>query len=140
MTDDAAVYRRFPLEIFNEGKLELIDELTAEDFVEHAELPPGFPPGRAGIGAFVTAIRSAFPDFRYEILLQTQDGDLHVGLVRASGTMEGEFMGMPASGKSATWDEVHIGRIQDGRLTEHWTVQDRLGMLQQLGFVPGPPG
>ncbi|MGZ4427004.1 MAG: ester cyclase [Nocardioidaceae bacterium] len=43
---------------------------------------------------------------------------------------------MPPSGKQATWDSVHIGRVRDGKVTEHWVVQDQLGMLQQLGFVP----
>jgi steroid delta-isomerase-like uncharacterized protein len=140
MADDAANYRRIPLEVFNEGRLELIDELLADDFVEHAQLPPGVPPGREGLRIIVQALRSAFPDFRYEILLQFQDGDHHIGMIRASGTMTGEFMGMPPSGKSASWDEVHIGRMADGKLLEHWAVIDQLGMLQQLGFAPSPPG
>jgi predicted ester cyclase len=44
---------------------------------------------------------------------------------------------MPASGKHATWDAVHIDRISDGRIVEHWVIQDQLGMLQQLGFMTG---
>jgi predicted ester cyclase len=63
-----------------------------------------------------------------------------VGYVRASGTMSGDFMGMPASGKSAAWEEIHIGRFAGGKMAEHWGVLDRMGMLQQLGFVPPPPG
>jgi predicted ester cyclase len=137
MTDDAASYRRVPLEVFNEGKVELVDELLAEDFIEHAA-PPPFPPTRDSLREYVVALRAAFPDFRYEILGQWQDGDTHIGYIRASGTMTGDFMGMPASGKSATWDETHIGRYANGKLAEHWAVIDRLGMLQQLGFVPTP--
>lgn len=136
MTDDAANYRRIPLEVFNEGKVELVDELLSEDFIENLPLPPGFPHGRASLAPFVTALRSAFPDFKYEITGQWQDGDTHIGLIRASGTMTGDFMGMPASNKSASWDEVHIGRYADGKLVEHWAVIDQLGMLTQLGFVP----
>ena len=52
--------------------------------------------------------------------------------------MKGDFMGIPATGKSATWTEIHIGRGGDGRLTEHWSVIDQLGMLVQLGIVPAP--
>lgn len=137
MSDDAATFRRFPLEVFNEGNVDLLDELVAEDFVEHSA-PPGFPEGRDGFKQFVGMLRSAFPDFRYEILQQYQDGDGHVGYVRASGTMKGDFMGMPASGKSATWDEVHIGRFAGGKLAEHWAVIDTLSMMTQLGFVPEP--
>ena len=135
MTDDAASYRRIPLEVFNEGKLELVEELLSEDFVEHAA-PPGFPTGRDSLTEFVNGIRAAFPDFRYEILGQWADGDMHIGWLRASGTMNGDFMGMPASGKSASWEESHIGRYADGKLVEHWAVIDQLSMLTQLGFIP----
>jgi predicted ester cyclase len=138
MSDDAATFRRIPLEVFNEGKVELIDELFSQDYVEHAA-PPGVPPTIEGLRQFVSALRAAFPDFRYEILQQVDDGNTHVGYIRASGTMEGDFGGMPASGKSATWDEIHIGRIADGKLAEHWAVIDQLAMLTQLGFIPPPP-
>jgi predicted ester cyclase len=138
MTDDAAAFRRIPLEIFNEGKLDVLDEVVSENYVEHMDLPPGVPPDRDGFRGFITALRGGFPDFKFEVLQQYQDGDKHIGLVRASGTMTGEFMGMPPSGKSATWDEVHIGRMADGKLTEHWGVIDRMSMMQQLGFMPGP--
>lgn len=137
MTDDAATYRRIPLEVFNEGKVELADELLAEDYVEHSA-PPPLPRTREVLRQFVEMVRSAFPDFRYEILGQWQDGDTHIGYIRASGTMTGDFMGMPATGKSAAWDEVHIGRFANGKLAEHWAVIDQLGMLQQLGLAPGP--
>ena len=139
MSDDAATFRRFPLEIFNEGKVELVDELCLPDMVEHAA-PPGMPPTREALRALVPALRAAFPDFHYEVLQQYQDGDVGIGYIRASGTMTGDFMGMPASGKSASWDEIHIGRFTDGKLAEHWAVIDRLGMLEQLGFVPPPGG
>ena len=137
MAEDAKNYRRIPLEVFNEGKIELVDELLAEDFVEHAA-PPPFPQTRDALRQFVLAVRAAFPDFRYEILGQWQDGDTHIGYLRGSGTMTGDFMGMPASNKSAAWDEVHIGRFADGKLVEHWAVNDTLGMLQQLGLAPAP--
>ncbi len=53
--------------------------------------------------------------------------------------MRGDFMGMKATGKSATWDAVHIARVRDGKVAEHWAVQDQLGMLQRLGLAPAPP-
>ena len=52
--------------------------------------------------------------------------------------MTGDFAGMPASGKYAAWNEVHIARVANGMLAEHWAVVDQLGMLQQLGFLPQP--
>jgi hypothetical protein len=82
MADDAENFRRIPLEIFNEGRLELIDELFAEDYVEHLPRPPGVPPGLEGLRMFVAARRAAFPDLRYEVLGQFHDGDTHIGHVR----------------------------------------------------------
>ncbi|MFP5319732.1 MAG: ester cyclase [Acidimicrobiia bacterium] len=140
MTDDAASYRRIPIEILNEGRLELIDELFAEDYVEHAAIPPGFPEGREAVRMFFVMLREAFPDLRYEVLQQYQDGDIHIGYIRGSGTMTGAFMGMEPTSKSATWEETHIGRMRDGRLVEHWAVLDQLKMLQDLGLAPAPPG
>jgi predicted ester cyclase len=52
--------------------------------------------------------------------------------------MKGEFAGMPATGKNATWTEIHIGRVVNGRLTEHWGVIDQLSMLIQLGVIESP--
>ena len=52
--------------------------------------------------------------------------------------MRGDFMGMTASGKSATWSEIHITRYADGKAVEHWAVVDQLGMLAQLGFAQAP--
>ena len=138
---DAETWRRIPIEVFNEGKVELIDEYFSQDFVEHSA-PPPLPPTLDALKQFVPMLRAAFPDFKYEILGQMQDGDMHFGYLRASGTMGGDFMGMPASGKSATWDEMHYGRFADGKVAEHWAVFDRFGMLEQLGFIPpqgGPP-
>jgi predicted ester cyclase len=135
---DADTWRSIPQEIFTDGREDLIDEYFGVDYVEHAKLPPGIGPGREGFRQFVSAFRSAFPDGRYEVLLQTQDGDLHTGLVAVEGTMTGDFLGMPASGKKARWEEMHIGRFRDGKLVEHWGVQDGLSMLQQLGFAQAP--
>ncbi|MGH9279141.1 MAG: ester cyclase [Acidimicrobiales bacterium] len=139
MSDDAASFRRVPNEVFNQGNIDLIDELFSEDYVEHAA-PPGVPADRDGLKAFVAGLREAFPDFHYEVLQQVQDGDTHVGYIRATGTMKGDFMGMPASGKSAAWDEMHIGRYSNGQIAEHWAVIDALGMMTQLGFIPENPG
>ena len=137
---DKAAMRRIPLEVFNEGRLEVVDQVVAEDYVENVPLPPGMPAGRAGLKAFVSGIRSAFPDFKYTVIHELGEGDLVVQHVTASGTMRGDFAGMPASGKHAAWNEIHIARVANGVLVEHWAVVDQLSMLQQLGFVPIPEG
>lgn len=133
------VHLRVPLEILNEGRLELIDEIFAPDFVQHAAIP-GFPPGRDGLRTFFTAYRAAFPDLKFALLQEVQEGDKHVVHVRASGTMKGDFMGMHATNKSATWEEMHLVRVRDDKIVEHWGLVDQLGMLQQLGVIPARPG
>jgi len=65
---------------------------------------------------------------------------MQIGHVQVRATMLGALMSMPARGKSSTWQEIHMTRIRDGKLLEQWAVQDQLGMLQQLGFAPAPPG
>lgn len=135
MSDDAANWRRIPEEIINEGRMELIDEIFAEDYVEHSA-PPPLPPTREAVHMFFTALRAAFPDVKYDVLGTWQDGDTHIGYIQGSGTMTGDFMAMPASGKSATWTEIHIGRFANGKVAEHWATVDQLGMLTQLGFIP----
>jgi steroid delta-isomerase-like uncharacterized protein len=133
-----ALAARIPLEAFNQGRVEVLDEVIAPDGVDHAAMPPGLPPGREGVKALVGALRTAFPDLKITIDQQIAEGDLVVTHSTTSGTMQGDFAGMPASGKHATWEDVHITRIADGKVVEHWSVSDQLGMLQQLGFMPTP--
>lgn len=137
---DADVFAKIPVEIFDKGKLDLIDEYFAPDYIEHDPQPPGVPGGREGLHMFAAALREAFPDLHYELLHQYHDGDAHIAHIRASGTMTGDFMNMPAANKKATWNEMHIGRMRDGKVAEHWSVVDQLAMMQQLGFAPLPPG
>jgi steroid delta-isomerase-like uncharacterized protein len=133
-----AIAARIPLEAFNQGKLEVIDELIADDAIDHLPLPQGMPAGKEGLKLFVTALRSAFPDLKITIDFEVTEGDLVVAYGTTTGTMKGEFAGMPPSGKTATWDAIHITRVKDGKIVEHWAVQDNLGMLQQLGVIPMP--
>ena len=133
-----ALAARIPLEAFNQGKLEVIDEVIADNHIDHAVLPPGLPPGKEGLKLLAKGLRSAFPDLKITIDLQVAEGDLVVAHATTTGTMKGEFAGMPPSGKTATWESIHIARVKDGKVVEHWAVQDQLSMLQQLGFVPMP--
>jgi predicted ester cyclase len=136
-TDIKRTAERIPLEVLNEGKFELLDEILAPEFVDHFA-QPGVPPTREGLKQSLKALKTAFPDVRYTIDDAITCGDQVIHRLSARGTMTGEFMGVPATGKRATWTEIHIGRGVNGRLTEHWAVVDQLGMLVQLGIVPAP--
>jgi steroid delta-isomerase-like uncharacterized protein len=129
--------RRFVDEVMNKGNLAVIDELSGETFVDHT-LPPGVPSNSQGFKGFVTMFRTAFPDLHYRIDDEIAEGDRVVQRTTASGTMKGDFQGMPASGKSAAWQEIHITRFANGKAVEHWGVVDQLSMLQQLGFAEAP--
>jgi predicted ester cyclase len=136
-TNIKKLVERLPLEVFNQGKYELIDQLVASDFVEHF-VQPGFAPTRDGFKKGAIALKTAFPDLHYVIEDSIEDGDRIVQRATGSGTMTGDFMGMSATGKRAYWTEIHIARVANDRIVEHWALADHLGMLVQLGLVPVP--
>ncbi len=136
-TDMKTQLERIPLEVFKQGNFGLIDELIAPDFVEH-NAQPGVPPTRDGFMQLAIALRSAFPDVHYTVEDAIEAGDKIVYRLAASGTMKGDFLGIPATGTRATWTEIHIGRVANGRLVEHWGLVDQLGLFVQLGIVPAP--
>jgi steroid delta-isomerase-like uncharacterized protein len=125
------------IEVFNDGNVGLIDELYAADYINRTT-PPGVAPTRDGFKQWVTALRTAFPDIHYAIDDSIEAGDKIVTRVTASGTMRGDFAGMPATDKHATWSEIHIVRMANDRVVEHWGIVDQMGMLIQLGVIPAP--
>ncbi len=136
-TDTKKMVERIPLEVFNKDNFGLIDELVSSDFVDHF-VQPGIPATRVGFKQSAIALKKAFPDLRYVIESSIETGDRVVHYVTATGTMTGELMGIAPTGKRAIWTEIHIARVANGRLVEHWAVIDQLGMLVQLGIVPAP--
>ncbi len=131
-----AMALRLPDEI-SKGNLAVFEQVCASNAVEHA-VPPGLPPTIEGTKQFFAMFRAAFPDLHYHVEDTIAEGDRVVQRVTAHGTMQGDFMGMSATGKSATWVEMHIVRFANGKVVEHWACVDQLGMLQQLGLVPMP--
>jgi len=128
---------RIPLEIYNQGKLELIDELYAPEYIERLPLT-GMAPTREGFKQFVTSLRTAFPDLHCTIDDSIEAGDKFVTRLTASGTMRGDFAGMPATGKHAIWTEIHIMRVTNEHVVEQWSLVQELGMLVQLGVIQAP--
>jgi steroid delta-isomerase-like uncharacterized protein len=135
--ENKASASRFLEEVINKGNVAVIDELSSPNFVDHSA-PPGVPPTPEGIKAFIAMFRAGFPDLHYTLEDSIAEGDKVVQRATARGTMKGDFMGMPASGKTATWSEIHITRFENGKAVEHWAVVDQLGMLAQLGFAQAP--
>jgi predicted ester cyclase len=112
--------------------------MLAEDFVEHEEMP-GLTPGRDGVGELFAMFGAAFPDVRWEPEDVLADGDKIAVRVRVTGTNNGEFMGMAATGKRVSVQLIDILRIGvDGRIAEHWGVFDMFALMHQLGVVGAP--
>ncbi len=130
-----ALSMRLP-EAINQGDLSAFDAVIARDAVDHG-LPPGVPPTAQGTKMFLAAFRAAFPDLHYTVDDTIAEGDRVVQRITGTGTMKGDFQGMKASNKSATWTEIHIVRFQNDKVCEHWAVVDQASMLAQLGFGPG---
>jgi steroid delta-isomerase-like uncharacterized protein len=136
--DPAASVRQF-YELINAGDIDQFIDLLADDFVEHEEIPGGAT-GREGVRQLFTMLQSAFPNMRWEAEDILVDGNKAVARVRFSATNDGEFMGMPATGKNVSIQIIDIIRFgDDGLAHEHWGVLDMMGLMQQLGAVPGSP-
>lgn len=131
-----ALARRLVEEAFNEGRLDVTEELVASDFVGHDPSLPEEVRGPAGVKEVIAGYRAAFPDIQITIEDQIADGDLVVTRWRATGTHQGELMGMPATGKQATVTGITIDRIADDQIVESWDNWDTLGLMQQLGAIP----
>ena len=137
--DHAATARRL-YDRINAGDIDGFARNLADDFVEHEETP-GLAPTKDGVQAFFRMQLAGFPDLRMEVEDVVADGARVVARVRFTGTHRGEFMGMPATGKSVDVQLIDMFRFgDDGLVREHWGVMDALAMMQQLGAVPaGPP-
>ena len=134
--DPAASLQRF-YELVNAGDVDGFGESLADDFVEHEEMP-GLVPTREGVKEFFRMYIAAFPNLRFDPEDLLASGDKAVARVRVTGTHEGEFMGMPATGKAINVQAIDIVRFgDDGLAREHWGVFDVMAMMQQLGAAPG---
>jgi steroid delta-isomerase-like uncharacterized protein len=122
--------------VFSRGDLAVYDELVADDYVNHNIPVPGIPGTKDGFRSLVIATRSAFPDLAVEIQDIVTEGDFVVFHDHVTATSTGEFFGVPPSGTTVDWTEIHFLRVRDGQIVEHWTNFDQLGILRQLGAIP----
>ena len=138
MAEGTGLIGRFYEDVIAKGDLALVDELTTDDLVDHEEGLPGQPSGREGVKFFVGALREAFPDLRTKTIEPTLvDGDLEAARVVITGTHKGELMGVAPTERTVEIEGLDIIRVEDGRVAEHWGVTDVMGLMQQLGAIPG---
>jgi len=127
-------------DLINAGDIDGFGRQLADDFVEREEIP-GLPPTKDGVVQYFRIMLAAFPDMRMDVQDSFASGDKAVARLRISGTHQGEFMGIPATGKPVSVNLIDITRFgDDGLAREHWGVADLLAMMQQIGVIPaGPP-
>ncbi len=132
--EDTRTQVRAMYEQFNRDRLDALDTLLAPDFVDHDPDNPTH--DAAGVRQFFEQLLAAFPDFRFEVDDVLVDGDRAAAFIRLTGTHQGDFQGIPASGRRMDVRGVDLFRLRGAQVTEHWSVFDSLGLMQQLGAFP----
>jgi len=128
------VIRRYFEELFNRGRLDVVDELLHPDYVNGSP-SPGLPPGREGVRIVVASLRTAFPDLHYEIEELVAGEDAVAVRTTMRGSHRGDFFGLPPTGRSFEVQQMTIERFREGKIVGHHRVTDELSLLKQLGVV-----
>ncbi len=137
-----AIAVRFFESVWNKGDFGVLDTLISPDADDHSTVggQPKTEKGSASFRAIVSMFRAGMPDIRLTIDDEVYAGDKVVHRWHLVGTDTGGLMGMPPSGKQLTFSGTTVVRMADGKIVERWANVDELGLLQQLGVVPPPPG
>jgi steroid delta-isomerase-like uncharacterized protein len=133
-----AIVSRYIEQVWNNGRLEQIDNCFVEEIAGHT-LPqiPGLN-GRDTLKAVIGGARESLPDIQLTLLDVIGAGDKVVTRWEMIATHQHEFMGVPATGKQLTQSGAAIYRLTDGKIVELWNFPDNLGLMQQLGIIPTP--
>jgi steroid delta-isomerase-like uncharacterized protein len=128
--DNKALVRRFVDEIFVQGRPEAVDELLTDDFVPHTW--PFSGDGKADLKAAIERVSKGLSDPVFTIEDMIAEDDRVAVRLTAGARQTGPFMSMPPSDRSYSIGEIHIFRIREGKVTEHWHQFDGMGMMRQL--------
>jgi predicted ester cyclase len=128
------VVRRFIEEVFVKCNVDAADELATSDFTPHSW--PGVDPGIENLKQGQQRVSSGLADVSMKIDDMIAEGDKVAVRLTAHARQDGEFMGLPPSGREYTISETHVFRVADGKVAEHWVNADMLGLMQQLGALP----
>jgi steroid delta-isomerase-like uncharacterized protein len=126
-----ALVRRFVQQVFEELRPDAVDELVADDFVSHTY--PANKDGKAYLREATERMAKALTNIRFVVDDMVAEEDRVAVRLTASATATGDFMGLPAAGKSYQIGEIHIFGLRDGKIVEHWHQYDAAGMMRQLG-------
>ena len=126
---------RFNEEVFRRRRVDAIDELLTDDFVEHTPAP-GAGTDRQATKDFIGMMLAAFPDLDFSIDRQIAEGDTVSSVGMMTGTHQGEFLGVPATGRKVAVQVMDTGRVRGDRFSEHWGLVDVATLMGQLGVAP----
>ena len=129
-----AVVMRYYQEVCNEGQIASLDELCAEDYVNHNP-GPGMPPTRDGDKMMIAMYRAMFPDMRVTVEDMICEGDKVVTRWVGKATHRGEMPGIPPTGREVTISGIDISRVVNGRIQEAWHQEDQFSLMQQIGML-----
>jgi steroid delta-isomerase-like uncharacterized protein len=135
MSESEAVVRRFLREVISEGNADALNEVMSPHLVWHGG-SFGEIRGLDEFKQFIGQFLEAFPDLAATVEDVIGGDDKVVTRLTVRGTHTGDLMGIPASGREASWTDVNIYRVADGKIVEEWFCGDYLGMMQQIGAVP----
>ncbi|MGE0132548.1 MAG: ester cyclase [Blastocatellales bacterium] len=130
-----SVVNRVIEEFWNQGKLAVADELFAADYVRHDPATSDIAGGVDGARAVCARFRTGFPNLSLTVADLLADGDKAIVRWSASGTHQGELMGIAPTGKKFDVTGITIFRFADSKVAEEWVNWDTLGMMQQLGGI-----
>jgi steroid delta-isomerase-like uncharacterized protein len=135
MKSNAIIVRRFIEEVLNKGDIDAAGQFVREDVVEQVPFP-GQGPGLEGLKDILRGMRAAFPDMHWSIEEQLVDTDKVLTRFEWTGTHQGAFLGIPATGRHVTVWGMVIDRLVDNRIKETRIIMDMLGLMTQLGMFP----
>ena len=122
-----------------QGNSDAMDRVMAPDYVHHdPQLPPDIQSSREAFKQGISGFISAFGDVRITVEEIFSTDDRVAARWTFSGTHQAEFMGAAATGNAVSFNAISTHRISGGKLAESWVNYDALGLMQQLGLIPGP--
>jgi steroid delta-isomerase-like uncharacterized protein len=136
-SENREIVSRAISEVLSDGNFAALADLYAEEFEEHGGAS-GDLRGRAEFRAWIEQIHAGFPDFEAVEEFSICEGDLVASRVTYTGTHDGEFLGIPATGAPAETTGITINRVRDGKIVESWPETDMLRVLRQVGVVETP--